>query len=322
MSPDLKPGVRIRDISPRLGLQAHNVDTEQKIELVERLIAAGMPAIEVSSFVNPKLVPGLADAATVFARVSRPPGVSLECCVGNVTGLKRAIDSGAHAAWFLLATDEAFSRGNIGRSIDESLAELARMREVAEGSALKLGTYMIAVFGGPVGLARGPHDVAGLARRLVEMDVCDWILADSCGYAAPPQIRAMVDFAAGLVGQVRLNVQVHDSRGMGLANVAELAALGLANIDLSLAGSGAHPAAPGAAAGGVCTEDAVQMLELMGVDTGLDLSALLDTANWFDGLLGGGEKGFARRIGRVPTDEAGMEAARALRGPFRWKTAG
>ena len=314
--------IRIREISPRLGLQAHNVDTELKIELVERLIAAGMQAIEVSSFVNPKLVPGLADAETLFARVSRPPGVSLECCVGNVTGLKRAIDAGAHAAWFLLATDEGFSRGNIGRSIDESLAELARMREVAEGSRIKLGTYMIAVFGGPTGLARGPDDVANLAHRLVEMDVKDWILADSCGYAAPPQIRAMVTFAAGLVGLERLNVQVHDSRGMGLADVAELASIGLANIDLSLAGSGAHPAAPGAAAGGVCTEDAVQMLELMGVNTGLDLSALIDAANWLDALLGGREKGFARRIGRVPTNEAHMEKARALRGPFQWKTAG
>ena len=311
-------GVRIRDVSPRLGLQAHNVATSQKLELVERLLAAGLKAIEVSSFVNPKLVPGLADAAEVFARVSRPPGVSLECCVGNVTGLKRAIDAGAHAAWFLLATDEAFSMGNIGRSIEDSLAELARMREVAEGSGTRLGTYLIAVFGGPTGLARGPRDVESLTDRLIDMDVKDWILADSCGYAAPPQIREMVRFAAARVGRERLAVQVHDSRGMGLADVAELADIGVGNIDLSLAGSGAHPAAPGAAAGGVCTEDAVQMLELMGVDTGLDLAALLDAANWFDRLLGGAEKGFARRIGQVPTNAAQMEAARALRGPFKW----
>ena len=151
------------------------------------------------------------------------------------------------------------------------------------------------------------------------MDVRDWILADSCGYAAPPQIRQTVGFAADRVGMERVVVQVHDSRGMGLADVAELAALGVANIDLSLAGSGAHPAAPGAAAGGVCTEDAVQMLERMGVETGLDLTALIDAANWLDGLLGGREKGFVRRIGRVPNDAAQMEAARALRGPFAWK---
>ncbi|WP_428393850.1 hypothetical protein [Lichenicoccus sp.] len=312
------PRLRIRDVSPRLGLQAHIVETQHKIELVERLIAAGVPAVEVSSFVNPKLVPGLADAEAVFANVSRPPGVSLECCVGNLTGLKRAIDSGAHAAWFLLAADEEFSRANIGRSIDESLAELARMREAAARSGTRLGTYLIAAFGGPVGLARGPDDIQSVARRLLEMEVRDWILADSCGYAAPPQIRDMVRFAAGLVGLEHVTVQVHDSRGMGLADIAALVDVGITNVDLSLAGSGAHPAAPGAAAGGVCTEDAVQMLELMGVATGVDLQALLDAANWLDGVLGGREKGFTRRIGRVPTNALQSEQARALRGPFSW----
>ena len=313
------PPLRIRDVSPRLGLQAHVVETAHKLELVERLVAAGVRAVEVSSFVNPKLVPGLADAEALFARAPRPPGVSLECCVGNLTGLKRAMDAGAHAAWFLLATDEAFSMGNIGRSIADSLAELARMREAAEGRPIKLGTYLIAAWGGPTGLTRTPADLAPLTDRLLAMDVRDWILADSCGYAGPPQIRQTVGFAADRVGMERVVVQVHDSRGMGLADVAELAALGVANIDLSLAGSGAHPAAPGAAAGGVCTEDAVQMLERMGVETGLDLTALIDAANWLDGLLGGREKGFVRRIGRVPNDAAQMEAARALRGPFAWK---
>ena len=310
--------LRVREISPRLGLQAHRVDTSQKVELVERLIAAGMKAVEVSSFVNPKLVPGLADAEEVFARVSRPAGVSLECCVANVTGLKRAIDAGAHAAWFLLATDEAFSVGNTGRSIADALAELEKLRAIAEGTGTRLGTYLIAAWGGPTGLARTPQDLQPLADRLLSMDVRNWILADSCGYAAPPQIRETVEWAAALIGRERLVVQVHDSRGMGLGDVAELAALGISNIDLSLAGSGAHPAAPGAAAGGVCTEDAVQMLELTGFDTGLDLTALIDVANWLDGLLGGREKGFVRRIGRVPTDESQMARARELRGPFRW----
>lgn len=311
-------GLRIREISPRLGLQSHLVETSQKVELIERLVAAGFKAVEVSSFVSPRLVPGLADAEEVFTRVGRPEGVSLECCVGNLTGLRRAIDAGAHAAWFLLATDEAFSLGNTGRSIADALTELERMRCVAEGTGTRLGTYMIAAWGGPAGRARTPADLQPLADRLLAIDVRDWILADSCGYAAAPQIRETVEWAAPLIGSERLLVQVHDSRGMGLGDVAELARLGVANIDLSLAGSGAHPAAPGAAAGGVCTEDAVQMLELMGYETGLDLSALIDTANWLDGLLGGREKGFVRRIGRVPTDEAQMERARQMRGPFRW----
>ena len=293
--------VRIRDVSPRLTFQAQPGTTGQKIELIERLMAVGVKAIEASSFVNPKLVPGLADAEKVFAQVRRRQGVSLECCVGNLTGLKRAVDAGADAAWFLLSADEDFSRGNIGRSIDESLDELARMREFAEGSGTKLGTYIIAVFGGMTGRARGPEDFAPVAKCLVDIGVLDWILADSFGYAAPPQIRKMVEFSQTLTEKSRLAVQVHDSRGMGLANIAELVNLGVQNIDTALAGSGGHPAMPKASVGGVCTEDAVQMLDLMGVNTGVDLAALIDTANWLDEALGGGGKGFTRHVGKVPT---------------------
>ncbi|MBC7657226.1 MAG: pyruvate carboxyltransferase [Frankiaceae bacterium] len=313
--------IRLRDISPRMAFQAHPASTAHKVELVERLMAAGLQAIEVSSFVHPKLVPGLADAEQVFARVKRPPGVSLECCIGNVTGLQRAIASGADVAWFLLATDEDFSKANIGRTIDESLAELARMQEVAARADIRLGTYLIGAFGGPIGLARGPEDARGVAQHLMSMGVRDWILADSCGYAAPSQIQEMVAFAESLNGSEHLTVQVHDSRGMGLANVAELARLGVRNIDLSLAGSGAHPAAPGIRVGGVCTEDAVQMLHLMGVHTGVDLALLLETANWLDDILGGKALGFTRRIGAVPVNAAELAAQQALSGAFRWQSA-
>ncbi len=298
----MMPAVRIRDIAPRLAFQARLVETSVKVELVDRLTAAGITAVEVSSFVNPKLVPGVADAAEVFARVRRAPGISLECCVANLTGIKRAIDAGAHAAWFLLAVDDAFSRLNTGRGIEESLAELERMRVAADGSGTQLGTYLIHAFGGPVGTPRGPAELRALLERLVGMGLQDWILADSNGYAAPPQMRAMVGFAAGYVGQDRLRVQVHDSRGMGLANLAELSRMGVAGIDTALAGSGGHPAAPDALVGGTCTEDAVQMLELMGADTGADLQALIEAANWLDGVLGGTGLGFVRRTGRVPTD--------------------
>lgn len=309
--------VRIRDVSPRLAFQARPGTTGQKIELIERLMAAGVKAIEVSSFVHPKLVPGLADAEKVFAQIKRRDGVSLECCVGNLTGLRRAMDAGADAAWFLLSADEEFSRGNIGRSIDESLLELARMQAFAEGSGTKLGTYIIAVFGGLTGPARGPQDFANVAKKLVDIGVRDWILADSFGYAAPPQIRTMVEFAQTLTETNRLTVQVHDTRGMGLANIAELVRLGIANIDTSLAGSGGHPAMLQANVGGICTEDAVQMLDLMGIETGVDLNALIDSANWLDQTLGGREKGFTRHVGRVPTDDRDTRMLASVNA-FRW----
>jgi len=310
--------VHIRDISPRLTFQFQAASTQEKVELVDRLIDCGVPAIEVSSFVHPKMVPGLADAEQVFSRVKRPAGVSLECCVGNVTGLKRAIDSGAHAAWFLLAADEAFAKANIGRNIEDSLLELERMREVAARADIRLGTYLIAVFGGPVGLPRGPEQVSSLAARLTAMGIDEWILADSCGYAAPPQVRNMVQFASSHTAMEKLRVQVHDSRGMGLANIAELVALGVKNIDTSLAGSGGHPAAPGASVGGVCTEDAVQMLDLMGVDSGIDLSALIATANWLNDLLGGREKGFTRKVGKVPASALELKAFKEAQSSFSW----
>ena len=312
--------VHLRDIAPRLAFQAHAVETSIKVELVDRLTAAGIRAVEVSSFVNPKLVPGVADAADVFSRVKRPTGSSMECCVANVKGLERAIDAGADAAWFLLAVDDGFSRLNTGRGIDESLAELERMQAVAQGSATKLGSYFIHAFGGPVGPARTSADLRWLAERLLAIDVRDWILADSSGYAAPPQMRAIVEWGAGLVGTDRLKVQVHDSRGMGLANVAELARMGFAGIDLALAGSGGHPAAPDALVGGTCTEDAVQMLELMGVGTGVDLPALVEAANWLVGVLGGA-MGFVRRTGPVPTNHSTPANVRATSWPRAGETA-
>jgi hydroxymethylglutaryl-CoA lyase len=290
-------GVRLRDISPRLALQAHVVPTEVKVELVDRLTEAGIGAVEVSSFVRPDLVPGLADAAEVFARVRRPEGVSLECCVANETGLRRAIDAGADAAWFLLSADESFSLANTGRSIEGSLGMLSRLAELAAQSRTRLGSYLIAAWGGPVGPPRGPSELTPMLRRLADLGVTEWILADSCGYASPRQAVELAAAAAKLVPIEELAVQVHDSRGMGLADLAALADLGVRRLDTALAGTGAHPAAPDAQVGGVCTEDAAQMLELMGHPTGTNLQALTDAANWLAAILGETAKGFTRSAG-------------------------
>jgi hydroxymethylglutaryl-CoA lyase len=311
-----QPGVRIRDVAPRLAFQAHAASTADKVELVNRLVAAGVRAIEVSSFVRPDLIPGLADAAEVFARVDRVPGVSLECCVGNARGLERAVDAGADAAWFLLSADDGFARDNIGRTTDESLRELARMRTVADATGIELGTYVIFAWGGPSGPARGADELEPLARRLLDVGVTRWILADSSGYAAPPQIRELVQAAAELVGLDELTVQVHDGRGLGLADVVELVRLGVTRIDTSLAGSGGHPAMPAAQGGGVCTEDAVQLLDLLGLDAGIDLAALIDAANWLEGTVGVPAKGFVRQTGPVPTSAGELPAG----SEFRWRS--
>jgi hydroxymethylglutaryl-CoA lyase len=294
-------GVRIREIAPRLTFQDQVVPTEIKIELVRRLIDAGIRAFELSSFVRPDLVPGLADAAEVFAKVPRVPGLSLGCCVGNTRGLARAVDAGADTAYFLLSADEEFARANIGRSTVDSLRELERMAAYAADRNIVLGTYVIFAWGGPTGPARTGEDLEPLARRLLDIGVDHWILADSSGYAAPPHIRELVTTALTFVPAGNLTVQIHDDRGMGLAALLPLLELGIHAIDTSLAGSGGHPAVPGTRGGGQCTEDAVQLLELSGVDTGINLPALIDTANWLTGEVGVSGKGCVRHTGCVPS---------------------
>lgn len=305
--------VRIREIAARLTFQDHVVPTEVKVELVRRLLDAGIRAFELSSFVRPDLVPGLADAEEVFAKVPRVPGLSLASCVGNTRGLARAVDAGADAASFLLSADEDFAQANIGRSTADCLAELERMAAYAADRDIVLGTYVIFAWGGPTGPARGPEDLEPLARRLLDIGVDHWTLADSSGYAAPPQIRELVTAALAHVPAENLTVQIHDARGMGLAALLPLLDLGVRNIDTALAGSGGHPAMPGTQGGGVCTEDAVQLLELSGVHTGIDLPCLVGTANWLATEVGAPCKGFVRRTGPVP--QAG-QTARPL--AFSW----
>lgn len=307
------PRVRVREIAPRLAFQHHPVPTSVKVECAERLVASGIRDLELSSFVRPDLVPGLADAERVFAGVTRVPGLTLGCCVGNARGLARAADAGADSASFLLSADEGFARANIGRSTAESLAELERLAELAADRGIVLETYLIFAWGGPAGAARRAGDLAPLFRRLPEIGVDRWILADSSGYAAPPQIRELVTAALQHVPAEHLRVQIHDARGMGLAALLPLADLGIRRIDTSLAGSGGHPAMPSTQGGGVCTEDAVQLLELAGISTGIDLPRLIDTANWLEAEAGVPAKGFVRHSRPVP---AAGDTARHL--DFAW----
>lgn len=297
----MSDGVCLREIAPRLTFQDHLVPTEVKIELVRRLLDAGIRAFELSSFVRPDLIPGLADAEEVFAGIPRMPGLSLSCCVGNTRGLSRAVDAGADTASFLLSADEEFARANIGRSTVESLAELKRMAAFAANHDIVLATYIIFAWGGPAGPARSGDHLEALARRLLDIGVDHWVLADSAGYAAPPQIHDLVTSALNHVPAEHLTVQIHDARGMGLAALLPLLELGIRHLDTSLAGSGGHPALPATPGGGLCTEDAVQLLELSGVPTGIDLPHLIDTANWLANEIGAPSKGFLRHTGPVPS---------------------
>lgn len=313
------PSVRIREIAPRLAGQSHRISTADKVRLITELIDTGVRAIEVTSFVRPDLVPGLADADAVFARIPRRPDVSLECCVGNLRGLARAIDAGADAAWFLLSADEMFAQNNIGRSTDESLRELERMQELARSASIRLGTYLIFAWGGPTSPPRGPGDLIALTNRLLDMEVRDWILADSSGYASPTAMRHLTQFALDQLGSPHtLTVQTHDGRGMGLASLLPLIDLGVTQIDTALAGSGGHPAMRNSPGSGLCTEDAVQLLDLEHIRTGIDLVSLIQVADWFADTVGAPSRGFVRHAGPVPAH--GVQPHPDA-GAFEWRTA-
>jgi len=205
----------------------------------------------------------------------------------------------------MLSMDEAFSQQNIGRSVDQSIAALAAIREHADGSGVAIGTYVIGAFGGPTGPARDSGQLGAFLDRLVSVGVDRWIIADSFGYAGPLQVRHVFRDIAERASGTDVTLQIHDSRGMGLAGVAEFLAAGFSRVDGALAGSGAHPAMPGARVGGVCTEDLVQMLHLMDVVTGIDLESLIESANWLTALLGEPGGGFVRHSGPVPDGRPG-----------------
>lgn len=297
-----RTAVRLREIAPRLACQAHPVPTTAKIELVERLVDAGVREFELSSFVRPDLVPGLADAREVFAHFRDRPGLTLDCCIGNEHGLRAAAAAGAHRATFLLSADEGFARANTGRPVAATLDQLEGLVTTAAGLGIELASYVIFAWGGPTGPARSVEDIAPLTRRMAEAGVGRCVLADSSGYAAPPQIRALVEATAAYFPLDRVTVQIHDDRGLGVADVLELATLGVGTIDAALGGSGGHPAFPDGRGGGVCTEDAAQALELAGYDTGLDLAALSETSAWL-ATLGVPTPGALRRVGPVPRPE-------------------
>ena len=310
---DVVRDVRVRDVAPRLAFQAFGASTEAKVEAIDRLTDAGVGAVEVSSFMRPDLIPGLADAEEVFARIRRPAGVSFECCIGNARGLERAVAAGSDVAWFLLSIDDGFALDNIGRSTEDSLAELARLRAQAESLPITLGTYVIFAWGGPTGPPRPPGAVLDLGRRLLDIGVPDWVLADSIGYAGPDQVRETLEAVAVLNGLERLRLQIHDARGMGLANVLEAVRLGVTRIDTSLGGSGAHPALRSFRGSGVCTEDVVQLLERCHITTGVNLQALLSVSRWFGDTVGVPCTGFTRNAGMVPAAHSA-----APRASFTW----
>jgi hydroxymethylglutaryl-CoA lyase len=269
--------VKIVDVGPRDGLQneARPVSTAAKVALIEGLAAAGLPVVEATSFVSPKWVPQMADAAEVLARVQRRAGVAYPVLTPNLKGFEAARAAGATEVAIFGAASEAFSQRNINCSIAESLDRFQPVVDAAKAAGIPVRGYVSCVLGCPYEGEVAPAKVAEVAGRLFAMGCYEISLGDTIGVGTPAKARAMVQTVAERVPLAHLAAHFHDTYGQALANLYAVLELGLATVDSSVAGLGGCPYAAGAS-GNVATEDVVYLLEGLGIRTGVDLDRLVD----------------------------------------------
>ena len=283
----LPAAVRIVEVGPRDGLQNEPVmvATADKIALIDRLTATGLQSIEATSFVSPKWVPQLSDAAEVFAGITRRPGVHYPVLVPNEQGYERARSVGAEEIAVFSAASEAFNRRNINAGIDESLARFAPVMARAKQDGMRVRGYVSTVLGCPYQGEVPLADVVRVARALHTMGCYEVSLGDTIGVGTPHRARAMLRAVAAEVPMAALAVHFHDTYGQALANVLACLEEGVAVVDSAVAGVGGCPYARGAS-GNVASEDVVYMLHGLGIETGIDLPLLADTGRWLAALLG------------------------------------
>jgi hydroxymethylglutaryl-CoA lyase len=278
--------VTVVEVGPRDGLQNETaaVATADKIGFVDRLSAAGLSAIEVSAFVSPKWVPQMADAADVFAGMQRRPHVRYTALVPNLAGLERAHAAGLREVAIFAASSETFSRRNINQGIDASLENYAAVCERAGELGIRVRGYLSTAFGCPFEGDVRPERVAEIGGRLIASGVFEVAISDTIGIAHPGQVRRVVGAVAERVPLDRLALHFHDTRGTALANVLAALDLGIATFDASAGGLGGCPYAPGAT-GNLATEDLIYMLDGLGIETGVSLSALLEASRYIESRL-------------------------------------
>jgi hydroxymethylglutaryl-CoA lyase len=279
--------VTLVEVGPRDGLQNESarIDTADKIAFVDRLSQAGHQVIEVSAFVSPTWVPQMADAAEVFAGISRRPGTRYTALVPNLAGLDRAIEAKAGEVAIFAAASESFSRKNINQGIEASLATYKAVCDRARAAGLPVRAYVSTAFGCPFEGAVSPAAVAEVSAALIEMGAYEVAVSDTIGIAHPGQVPVVVAAVAARVPLERIALHFHDTRGTALANVLMALQLGVTTFDASAGGLGGCPYAPGAT-GNLATEDLLYMLDGLGIETGVDIGKVLAASRFIEEKLG------------------------------------
>lgn len=270
--------VRIREVGPRDGIQSEKaqISTGDKVRLIEALAAAGLRYIEAVSFVSPKAVPQMADARDVWELVAakRADGVFYSALVPNEKGAQLAVDAGVDGLQVFLAASDGYNLKNVGKTVDESLADVEAVVKVAGAASLPVEGTISSSFGdaydGDVPVAR----VVDVSRRMAALGITAISYGDTTGMATPRGVREVVEAVRAELPDTDINMHFHDTRGTGLANVLAALELGIDYFDTSIGGMGGSPFASGST-GNVATEDVVHMLTDMGIDTGVDMGKLL-----------------------------------------------
>lgn len=278
--------VKMVEVGPRDGLQNEpgSVPAAVKIGLIDRLTDAGLPVIEATSFVSPKWVPQMADAAEVMAGIRRKPGVSYPVLTPNMKGLEGAMAAGATEVAVFAAATESFSRRNTNCSIAESFERFEPVCRTALANGLKVRGYISVVLGCPYEGDVRAQAVADVAQRLFEMGCYEISLGDTVGAGTPGRTRHLIDTVAQHIPVEKLGGHFHDTFGQALANILAALEMGVATFDSSVAGLGGCPYSPGAT-GNVATEDVLYMLDGMGIETGVRMEKLLEAAEFISGAL-------------------------------------
>lgn len=283
----MNKSVEIVEVGPRDGLQSEPgvMPTATKVEFIERLVDSGLRRLEVTSFVNPKKVPQMADAEQVLAGLRKRPDVWYVGLVLNRKGLDRAVAAGCNEIGMAVVASDTFNRRNQGVGTEESSAAWLEMAKAAREAGVRPQVTVSAAFGcpfeGEVPVAR----VIEIAKRVAEGNPHEIAFADTIGVGVPAQVSEIIGRAAEALPGVRLRCHFHNTRNTGLANAYAAVQAGAVALDASAGGIGGCPFAP-AATGNIPTEDLVYMLHRSGVQTGVDLDHLLDTGRWLQEALG------------------------------------
>ena len=295
--------VRIVEVGPRDGLQNEQgqVRAEDKVALVDALVAAGLKHVEVGSFVSPRWVPQMADSAAVFAAIARAPGVTYAALTPNLQGFEAAIAAGASEVAVFAAASESFSQRNINCSIAQSLQRFEPVLAAAVAHGIKVRGYVSCVLGCPYEGDVAPERVRDVADAMLQMGCYELSLGDTLGIGTPGAARRLIDTVAQRVPRGQLAGHFHDTYGQAVANIYACLLEGVQVFDSSVAGLGGCPYAPGAS-GNVATEDVLYLLHGLGISTGVDLDRVVQAGQAIMLALG---RQSASRVARARIGAAG-----------------